>query len=83
LVINKPEASRVPGGIFKMPKDEKGREIPSRFYIEDGDLIFNKAAPVTDEEKAEAEAMWEIMTRGNYSPKREMRKSKDSGREDK
>jgi hypothetical protein len=40
--------------IFKMPKDEKEREITSRFYIEDGDLIFNKAVPVTDEEKAEA-----------------------------
>jgi hypothetical protein len=51
-----------------MPKDEKGREIPSRFYIEDGDLEFVNADPLTEEETAEAVAMWETMTGGNYSP---------------
>lgn len=51
-----------------MPKDEKGREIPSRFYIGEGDLRFSDAAPLTEEEKAEAAAIWEAMTGGNYSP---------------
>lgn len=47
-----------------MPKDEKGREIPRRFYIEDGDLEFIDAAPLTDEDLAELARMKELMDRG-------------------
>lgn len=63
-----------------MPKDEKGREIPSRFYIGEGNLIFSKAVPLTEEKRAEAEAMWEAMTNGNYSP--EKKKDKNPKRKD-
>lgn len=59
-----------------MPLDEKGREIPSRFYIGEGDLIFSDAAPLTDEEKAEADAMWEAMTDGDYDEKNKTAKIK-------
>jgi hypothetical protein len=44
-----------------MPKDEKGREIPSRFYAEDGSMEFVKAAPLTDEDLAELKRMKELM----------------------
>lgn len=44
-----------------MPKDEKGREIPSRFYIDDGDLEFIAAAPLTEEDRAELKRMKELM----------------------
>lgn len=60
-----------------MPKDEKGREIPSRFYIEEGGLRFYNAASLTEEEKAEAAAMREAMTGGNYSPKKKKNKKSE------
>ncbi len=44
-----------------MPKDENGREIPSRFYIDDGDLRFIDAAPLTEEDRAELKRMKELM----------------------
>lgn len=44
-----------------MPKDEKGREIPSRFYIDDGDLLFIDAAPLTEEDLAELKRMKKML----------------------
>ena len=44
-----------------MPKDEKGREIPSRFYIDDGDLRFINAAPLTEEDLAELKRMKKML----------------------
>jgi hypothetical protein len=40
-----------------MPKDDKGREIPSRFYIDEGDLVFKDADPLTEEDPAELKRM--------------------------
>jgi hypothetical protein len=39
-----------------------------RFCATSEGVIFSKADPVNEEEKAEAEAIWEKMTGGNYSP---------------
>jgi len=44
-----------------MPKDEKGREIPSRFYIDDDDLEFIDAAPLTEEDLAELKRMKKML----------------------
>ena len=44
-----------------MPKDEKGREIPSRFYAEDGSMQFIEAAPLTEEDLAELKRMKKLM----------------------
>lgn len=38
-----------------------------RFCMTSEGVIFSKADPVTPEEKAEADAMWEEMTGGNCS----------------
>jgi hypothetical protein len=44
-----------------MPKDDKGREIPSRFYIDEGDLVFKDADPLTKEDLAELKRMKNLM----------------------
>ncbi|MGB9938322.1 hypothetical protein [Methanosarcina sp.] len=44
-----------------MPKDEKGREIPSRFLMEEEGLIFKDAAPLTDEDLAELAKMRKML----------------------
>jgi hypothetical protein len=53
--------------------DEEGIDLhPSdprrRFIATCEGVTFHKASPITEEEKAEAEAIWEQMTVGNYSP---------------
>lgn len=55
--------------------DEEGIDLhPNdprrRFIAVAAGAIFTKADPLTDEEKAEANAMWETMTGGNYSPEK-------------
>lgn len=62
--------------VIIIPVDEGGREIPSRFYIAEGDLEFIDAEPLTEEEKAEAAAMWETMTGGDYDDKKKNAKLK-------
>jgi len=44
-----------------MPKDEKGREIPSRFLMEEEGLIFTDAAPLTEEDLAELAKMKKML----------------------
>lgn len=53
-----------------------------RFCATSEGVIFNKADPVTEEEKAEAEALWEKMTGGNYSPaiQEEKKEAKKAGK---
>ena len=55
--------------------DEEGVDMhpadPIRRFIDvSKGKIFRKADPLTEEEKAEAEVMWEAMTCGNYTLKR-------------
>jgi hypothetical protein len=47
-----------------MPKDEKGREIPSRFFAEDGSMRFFDATPLTEEDLAELKQMKKMMDQG-------------------
>lgn len=44
-----------------MPKDEKGREVPSRFYMDMEGLTFRKAAPLTEEDLAELAKMKKML----------------------
>ncbi len=46
-----------------MPKDKKGREIPSRSLAEDGSMRFVDAAPLTEEDLAELKRIKELMQR--------------------
>jgi hypothetical protein len=53
--------------------DEEGIDLnpadPRRRFIATCEgVTFYKPSPITEEEKAEAEAMWEKMTGGNHSP---------------
>jgi hypothetical protein len=53
--------------------DEEGFDLNledprRRFCMTSEGVTFTKASPISEEEKAEAEAMWEIMTGGDYSP---------------
>ncbi|HII01016.1 TPA: hypothetical protein HA351_04970 [Methanosarcinaceae archaeon] len=53
--------------------DEEGIDLhpedPQRRFIATSEgVIFSPAAPLTEGDKAEGEAMWEKMTGGNYSP---------------
>lgn len=44
-----------------MVKDEQGREVPSRFYMDMEGLVFSEAAPLTQEDLAELAAMKQLM----------------------
>jgi hypothetical protein len=48
-----------------MPKDENGREIPSRFYAEDGIMRFVDVTSLTDKDRAELKRMKELMGKNN------------------
>jgi hypothetical protein len=49
-------------GIDLHPEDHRRRFIA----VAEG-TIFTKASPITEEEKAEVEKMWQMMTDGNYT----------------
>ncbi len=67
-------------GINLHPKDPR-----RRFIATCEGVTFYNAGPITEEEKAEADAMWEAMTGGNYSPgeKKEEKKEAKTSRKSK
>jgi hypothetical protein len=59
--------------------DEEGIDLHPgdprrRFYAVSAGTIFKKADPLTEEEKAEADVLWEKVTGGQYSKKPEKKK---------
>jgi len=67
-------------GIDLHPKDPR-----RRFIATCEGVTFYNAGPITEEEKAEADAIWEAMTGGNYSPgeKKEEKKEAKTSRKSK
>lgn len=45
-------------------------QLQASVYCRGRGATFRKADPVTEEEKAEFEAMWKVMIGGNYSPEK-------------
>ena len=61
--------------------DEEGIDLAlddhrRRFIAVSEGTTFIKASPVTDEEKAEAEAIWKNMTDGMHSPEKKKKGAK-------